>query len=89
MTSTSSQKNSGAPGGKPVRTDASTPPVGALAAYLQGVRTEWTKISWPTGPQIWGQTIVVLVMVTFMTLCLFIIDNLIHFIISGITPHHG
>lgn len=89
MTSTSSSKNSGTSGKKPVKPDEAAPPMAAMTTYLKGVRAEWAKISWPTGPQIWGQTIVVLVMVTFMTLCLFIIDNLIHFIISGITPHPG
>lgn len=88
MTSASSRKNAGASGKKPLKSQEDAP-TQALATYLKGVRTEWTKISWPTPPQIWGQTIVVLVMVTLMTLCLFIMDNLFHFIITGITPHHG
>jgi len=67
-----------------------TAPVGErLRNYLKGVRSEWGKISWPTWPQIWGQTIVVLVMVSVMTLGLFIMDNSFHLIIKLITPHRS
>lgn len=55
--------------------------------YLKGVQAEWHKISWPKWPQVWAQTIVVLVMVSVMTLGLFVLDYSLHFIISNITPH--
>jgi preprotein translocase SecE subunit len=58
-----------------------------LVEYLQGVKKEWTKISWPKGPQIWAQTIVVLIMVSLMTLGLFVLDYSLHFVIKAITPH--
>jgi preprotein translocase SecE subunit len=58
-----------------------------LQQYCTGLKTEWTKISWPTKAQVWGQTIVVLVMVSMMTLILFIMDYSFHFIISNIVPH--
>ena len=74
---------------KPRPAEAQTSPAESFVTYLKGVRAEWGKISWPTWPQIWGQTIVVLVMVSIMTLGLFIIDNGFHFIIKAITPHHG
>jgi len=67
--------------------DSNTNPTEQLQTYLAGVRTEWKKITWPTWPQIWGQTIVVLVMVTLITLVLFIIDNSFHGIINFIVPH--
>jgi preprotein translocase SecE subunit len=54
--------------------------------YLRGVRTEWGKISWPTWPQIWGQTIVVLVMVTIMSVGLWVIDSLFRILISFVVP---
>lgn len=60
-----------------------------LTTYLKGVRTEWTKISWPTTPQIIGQTIVVLAVVAVVTLILAVLDNSFHFIIQAITPHRG
>lgn len=60
-----------------------------LTNYLKGVRSEWTKITWPTKQQIIGQTIVVLVVVTIMTLGLFLLDYALHFIISSITPHRS
>lgn len=57
-----------------------------LSTYLKGVRSEWDKITWPTWPQIWGQTIVVLVMVSIITLGLFLIDNAFSLILQFITP---
>jgi preprotein translocase SecE subunit len=62
-------------------------PIDQLKAYLKGVRAEWDKITWLSWPQIWGQTIVVLVIVTLMTFILFIMDYSFHFIISNIVPH--
>ncbi len=60
-----------------------------LTNYFKGVRSEWTKISWPTTQQIIGQTIVVLLVVSFMTLFLFVLDYSLHFTINSITPHRG
>lgn len=75
---------------KKTRTAESTaPPFERLKNYLKGVRAEWHKVSWPTWPQIWGQTIVVLVMVSIMTVGLFIIDNSFHLLIQWITPHQS
>jgi preprotein translocase subunit SecE len=61
----------------------------SIAEYFKGIRAEWKKITWPTWPQIWGQTIVVLVMVSIMTLGLFIMDYSFHWIITLITPHRS
>jgi len=77
------------PGKKPRKQEAASSPMEQLTTYLKGVRSEWGKISWPTWPQIWGQTIVVLVMVSVVTLCLFALDYAFHFIISSITPHRS
>lgn len=74
---------------KPRQPESSGSQVQSLVAYLKGVRSEWGKISWPTWPQIWGQTIIVLVMVSVMTLGLFIIDYSIHWLITLITPHRS
>ncbi|HEY9746051.1 MAG TPA: preprotein translocase subunit SecE [Oculatellaceae cyanobacterium] len=74
---------------KPRQQEVSSMPVQSFAEYLKGVRSEWGKITWPTWPQIWGQTIVVLVMVSIMTLGLFIMDYSFYWIISQITPHRS
>lgn len=84
-----SKENTDTPGKKPRKQEAASSPMEQLTTYLKGVRSEWTKVSWPTAPQIWGQTIVVLVMVTIMTLCLFGLDYSLHFIIQSITPHRS
>lgn len=65
---------------------------GNVVGYLQGVKTEWTRVSWPSWPQIWGQTIVVIVMTTIVTLGMLVIDHLFKFLISGLLhilpPNH-
>jgi preprotein translocase SecE subunit len=81
--------NSDPSGKKPRKPEASASPIEQFKDYLLGVRSEWDKISWPTWPQIWGQTIVVLLMVAIMTTGLFILDYGIHFTISSITPHRS
>lgn len=58
-----------------------------LMLYWQGVRAEWHKITWPSWPQVWGQTIVVLVMVSVMTLLLFIMDYFIHTLVYLMVSH--
>jgi preprotein translocase subunit SecE len=77
------------PGKKNRQPEASQSPIESISIYLKGVRSEWSKISWPTWRQIWGQTIVVLVMVSMITLILFIMDYSFHFIISSIIPHRS
>ena len=52
------------PDKKPKQPELCEPVGAAVPTYFKGVRSEWGKISWPTWPQIWGQTIVVLVMVS-------------------------
>jgi preprotein translocase subunit SecE len=71
------------------KADAPVPLNEQVVAYFKGVRSEWGKISWPTWPQIWGQTIVVLVMTSIMTLGLFIMDNVFHLLVQLITPHRS
>lgn len=83
MTSINQQDDSHS--GKKKPTPSAKEPVGNIArltAYLQGVKAEWGKISWPTWPQIWAQTIVVLVMVSLVTLGLLIIDKFYTFVIG-------
>ena len=73
---------------KPRNSETSPSLMAQLKDYFVGVKSEWTKISWPTWPQIWGQTIVVLLMVTIMTAGLFVLDYGIHLSI-GLLPHRS
>jgi preprotein translocase SecE subunit len=86
---TTNQPSKDTSGKKSRQPDAPTSPVEGIQTYLKGVRSEWGKISWPTWRQIWGQTIVVLVMVSTITLILFIMDYSFHYSISMITPHRS
>lgn len=84
-----SKEHPGSSGKKSTSTDVALSPMESISTYLKGVRAEWFKISWPSTGQIWGQTIVVLVVVSIMTLILFIMDYSFHFIISSIVPHRS
>ena len=86
---TKSKDVAGPSGKKPRQKEPSGSPMEQLTTYLQGVRSEWGKITWPTQQQIIGQTIVVLVVVAITTLFLFVLDYSLHFIISTITPHRS
>lgn len=57
-----------------------------LKAYLQGVASEWRKITWPTVPQIWAQTLVVLIVVAILTAAIWGVDSLFAGVIQLITP---
>lgn len=50
----------------------------SITEYFKGVKTEWTKITWPTRVQVISQTIVVLVMVAIMTLGLWLTDRILY-----------
>lgn len=83
------QQVTGPAGKKPRQQQATGSPMEQLTTYFKGVRSEWTKISWPTTQQIIGQIIVVLAVVATMTVILFVMDYSFHFIISAITPHRS
>ena len=53
-----------------------------LPEYLRGVKSEWHKVSWPTWPHLWGQVIVVVIMVAIMTAGLWAIDKIFRIAIS-------
>lgn len=42
--------------------------------YFKGVKSEWGKITWPQKQQVVAETIVVLVIVTFLTAVVYLID---------------
>ncbi len=76
-------------GNTPAVKTPSTPPLERLTNYIKGVRSEWTKITWPTWPQVWSQTLVVLVMVSLMTLVLAGMDKFFQFVLIQIVPHQS
>ncbi len=45
-----------------------------LKSYFKGVKSEWGKITWPTRQQVVAETIVVLIVVAFITSVVYIID---------------
>ena len=55
-----------------------------IKTYFKGVKSEWGKITWPQKQQVWAETIVGLVVVTFFTVLVYLIDigfkGLFHFL---------
>lgn len=58
----------------------------SLISYFKGVRSEWYKVTWPDRQQILHETLIVIVVTTFFTLLIYIIDILLRFVI-GLIPH--
>ena len=46
----------------------------AVVTYFKGVKTEWSKVSWPTRQQVVVETIIVLVVVAFFTAVVYLMD---------------
>jgi len=47
-----------------------------LITYFKGVKNEWSKVSWPTKKQVIAETVIVLIVVTFFTIVVFLMDKL-------------
>ncbi|MBD3373657.1 preprotein translocase subunit SecE [candidate division KSB1 bacterium] len=45
--------------------------------FLGDVRTEMSKVSWPTWPQLKGQTIIVIVVAIIFAVYIFVIDHIL------------
>jgi preprotein translocase subunit SecE len=43
--------------------------------FFEGVKFEFSKISWPSGEDLWGQTLVVLSVTVVLAAALFVIDK--------------
>jgi preprotein translocase subunit SecE len=65
----------------------SSPLIARAMTFWAGLKTEFKKIIWPSPMQIVGQTIVVVIVVTLMTLLLWGLDTFWRFGIGLITPH--
>lgn len=61
---------------KPPSSPSATPRGGGLVDALKQIRLEAGRITWPTRAQIWGNTVVVVVMVTLVSLGILLVDNL-------------
>ncbi|MEB3245908.1 MAG: preprotein translocase subunit SecE [Vampirovibrionales bacterium] len=61
-----------------------------LTTYFAGLKAEAYKITWPTLPQIIGQTILTIFVVTLSTMLIWSMDYLWHALITLIVPvRHG
>lgn len=56
-----------------------------LMDYFKGVRQEWSKVTWPSRPQVIAETGVVLVVVTIFSLFVFLVDKLFQLVVQWIT----
>ncbi len=58
--------------------------IGKSIAYLQNVRQEMSKVSWPTWAQLRESTAITLVLAMILALFIFGVDKVISFIIGFI-----
>jgi preprotein translocase subunit SecE len=52
--------------------------------FVRDVNTEMSKVSWPSWPQLKGQTIVVIIVSIFFAVFIFVIDHILSRLISVI-----
>jgi len=45
--------------------------------YLKEVKTEMSKVTWPTLPELKGSTVLVIILSAFFAVYLFVIDNVL------------
>ena len=58
------------------------PQIEAIKTYFKGVRTEWTKVSWPERRQVVTETISVIVIVFVFTVAIYLMDLLFKGLLS-------
>ncbi|MCB1521410.1 MAG: preprotein translocase subunit SecE [Hyphomicrobiaceae bacterium] len=52
--------------------------------FIQEVRTETSKVTWPTWKEVWITTIMVLIMVTLASLFFLLADQVLGWLISAV-----
>jgi len=50
--------------------------------FLQDVRTEMSKVSWPTRQELKGQTWIVIIVSFFFALFIFVVDHLLSWLLN-------
>jgi preprotein translocase subunit SecE len=56
--------------------------VNAIKTYFKGVKSEWSKISWPERRQVFFETVSVIVIVTVFTVAIYLMDLLFKGLLS-------
>ena len=56
----------------------------SLVNYLRETSQEMKRVSWPARAQLWESTIVVIVTVTIITTCLFVVDKILDYAVKFI-----
>jgi preprotein translocase subunit SecE len=50
--------------------------------FLQDVRTEMSKVSWPTRQELKGQTWIVIIVSLFFALFIYVVDHLLSWLLN-------
>jgi preprotein translocase subunit SecE len=56
----------------------------SLTNYLRETSQEMKRVSWPARHQLWETTVVVVVTVTIITVCLFVVDKILDTAVKAI-----
>ena len=54
----------------------------SIVTYFKGVRSEWSKITWPEKMQIQAETFVVLIIVLIFTVAIFLMDKFFQLVLG-------
>ena len=57
--------------------------------FIQEVRQEVSKVTWPTRKEVWVTTVAVLIMVTLAALFFFLVDQALGWIVSQVLGFGG
>lgn len=69
----------------PVKTNKSEEkksPKEAVINYFKGVKSEWGKVTWPEKNQIIGETIIVVIVVSFFTVTVYLLDIIFKYLLG-------
>lgn len=87
MTKTDTKAKASKGSKKPVSTATLDPsqPSESWADFFKGVGQEFHKIAWPTMPQIWGNTVIVILMTAIVSTGMWGMDNVFRTVIWVLT----
>ena len=60
-----------------------------MTTYFRGVKAEWSKVSWPTRKQVGVETVIVLIVVTFFTVVVFLMDKIFEGLLGAVQKFFG
>lgn len=84
-TSGQGKDKKGQKGGKAMKKNGQSAQPEGLVPYFKSVAAEGKKVTWPTMPQVWANTVIVLLMTVLFSIGLWGVDNTFRYLIHLLT----